>query len=607
MNYPKKYNAILQSELDGSTFETHRQFLYYLKKLKITEKEYYDKFLNNGDGKCNTCGNSTQFINISRGYKKFCSHSCAINNPDVSEKRSKNAKSALFKKYGVINPGQMKDHRTKLETTCLLKYGDPHYVNVEKTRQTMHKRYGSSYVATPEYRKKYKKTVIKKYGCEHHTQSEIIKNKSKKTCLKKYGVDHPMKNTDIHQSMINTQEEKYGGILHGSSVIHNKIINTNLKKYGYENPTQNSKVANKIKETWLKNSINKLTPIFDNLNVELIDDYTGSKNRLSYKCKRCNYLFTTKYYKSYPPECPKCNNHANTSKSEREIRDYLIELKCQVEERIKIGNSRLEMDLYLPEYKIGIEFNGLRWHSELSGKKSRQYHLNKTKIAEKEKIHFIQIFEDEWIMKKDILKSKIKNLIGKSDIKIYARQCKIKSISSKEARNFYDRTHLQGFIGAKFHIGCYYQDKLVSAMSFGSQRINLGTSKDNKNNAVLELYRYSSELFYNVVGAFSKMLKWSILKYNIKNIITYADRRYSSSLNNVYVHSGFIKVKETSPNYFYICKGIRENRFIYRKDQLHNKIPDIYNPILSEWENMKLAGIDRIWDCGAIKYEYIRK
>ena len=92
-----------------------------------------------------------------------------------------------------------------------------------------------------------------------------------------------------------------------------------------------------------------------------------------------------------------------------------------------------EIDIYIPEIKLGIEFNGLYWHSEEGGKDSK-YHLNKTELCESNGIKLIHIFEDEWLYKKNIVKSRLKNILGLTENKIYARKCEIKEISSRDSK-----------------------------------------------------------------------------------------------------------------------------------------------------------------------------
>ena len=79
-----------------------------------------------------------------------------------------------------------------------------------------------------------------------------------------------------------------------------------------------------------------------------------------------------------------------------------------------------EIDLIIPQLKIAIEYNGLYFHTEDRGKNST-YHLNKTLACKQFGYKLIHIFEDEWMVNKELVKSKLKHILGVSDgIKIGA-------------------------------------------------------------------------------------------------------------------------------------------------------------------------------------------
>jgi len=137
-------------------------------------------------------------------------------------------------------------------------------------------------------------------------------------------------------------------------------------------------------------------------------------------------------------------------------------------------------------------------------------------------------------------------------------------------------------------------------MTFGHLRICLGSNKFNVRE--YELIRYVTS--GHIVGISSKLLNYFIKNYNPTKIISYADKRWS--VGNLYEKIGFKLIGETSPNYWYFYKGedVRRHRFSFRKDQLAKKL-EMFDPSLTEWENMQLNGYDRIWDCGSLKYEMI--
>ena len=290
--------------------------------------------------------------------------------------------------------------------------------------------------------------------------------------------------------------------------------------------------------------------------------------------------------------CIKCSNNGS-SKDEKELLVFILNLGLILEPNNKTVLSGKELDIYIPSHKLAIEFNGLYWHSEeyLDNK----YHLDKTIECEKLGIQLIHIFEDEWLYKKDIVKSRLKNLLGFNDIKIYGRKCLIKEVDSNETKDFLNKNHVQGNVNSPIKLGLYYENELVSLMTFGGLRKVLG-NKDKDDS--YELVRFCNKLNTTVIGGADKLLKYFIKTYKPKEIISYADRRWSQG--NLYKKLGFTFVHNSKPNYFYIINKTRKHRFSYRKDIL---IKEGFDTNKSEREIMNERKIHRIYDCGNKKYQ----
>ena len=287
--------------------------------------------------------------------------------------------------------------------------------------------------------------------------------------------------------------------------------------------------------------------------------------------------------------CPRCSY--SISKAEDEIVDLLSD-NLFVEKRFKTNDGK-EVDVFIPSLNIGIEYNGLRWHSEEFGR-GEKYHLDKTLQSEKQGIQLIHIFEDEWLYKKEIVKSRLLNLVGKTPNKIYARRCEIKEVSSGDSMKFLEQNHIQGSVGSQIKIGLYYNDELVSLMNFSKPRINIGGKKEE---GTYELIRFSNKLNTTVVGGASKLLKYFERNSNPKEIISYADRRWSQG--NLYTQLGFDFIHFSQPNYFYVKSKRRENRFGYRKSIL---VKQGFDKNKTEKEIMQERGFNRIYDCGTLKF-----
>lgn len=568
---PPRHPSQTICKIDGVICSTERQLYFYLKKLPISHKEYYDTFLKvDGEGVCKGCNANTQYRNLRYGYANFCSHQCSITDPDIAAKRNINSKRSLLDKYGVTNPSQMTGWRDKVKTTNLRKYGVENYVNPKKARQTQLEKYGTHYVNTPEYKESVRKTSWKKYGVEHFTQSDNIKKKSEATTLERYGVKHVL-------SLIGKSR---------TAVTHKMIrLHKHIQQYADVN---NLYVNLPPEDVFLQNSKDR---IFETT------------------CLVCNTSFFANWRTiSNKVICKQCYKPHYVSNWEREVSDYIRTLTESVvinNHRQYDGSQLHELDIYLPELKLGFECNGVYWHGEVNGKKEKYYHLNKTSYYEQQGVRVIQIWDREWYTKQSIVKSRIQNLLHKTVNRLFARKLTARIITSKEARAFFDATHLGGFLSAKYHIGLVTdQDDIVSAMSVTNKgRLGISAKK-------VELLRFSSALNCIVVGGFSKLMKFLLREVapdlNQQPIVSYADRRWSWNVNCGYINAGFVFTRTTEPSYWYVKSGKTYHRTLFMKHLLQKKLT-IFNPNFTEYENMILNGYDRVWDCGELAYVYESK
>jgi len=284
--------------------------------------------------------------------------------------------------------------------------------------------------------------------------------------------------------------------------------------------------------------------------------------------------------------CYKCGN--NLSKNEINILNYIKGLGFNPIHKDRRLLKNKEIDILIPELKIAIEYNGLYWHSEEY--LDIEYHLTKTELCESLGYKLIHVFEDEWLFKQEIVKSRLNNVLGISN-KIPARKCIIKSVDNKTKKEFLEKNHIQGSSKSKVDIGLFFDDELVSIMTFGKRPV---LSKHE-----WELIRFCNKLNVSVVGGASKLFKHFIKNYKPNEIVSYADRRWSEG--NLYKKLNFSHIHNTKPNYFYVINKKRENRFKYQK---HKLIKDGYDENMSEHEIMLSRGIYRVYDSGNMKFIY---
>ena len=532
-----------------TTRETFADFVY---SLGIITPRKETKF-------CLECGvNECYFLNLPKGYRYFCSSKCR----DKSELNKKRKKEGIIKTYGVDSPAKSPEIRAKIEATCLRRYGT------------------KSAWSSPEIRAKIEATNEKLYGYKNPNKNEKVREKIKNTCLERYGF------------VTNLQAEW----------CKEKIRKTNLIKYGYENVAQNEEIKKIIKqrinEKFNVDNIKKLhLKNIDDLNEEFVKENFIKDEEFLIKEfeKYFNILSVTTSHRY--------KDKFNISEDNKKIYRF-----SQVEEKLAtlikadvIRNSRkiitpFEIDLYLPDKKLAIEYDGLLFHSRGIDKISKfnspnfpkNYHLMKTDLCEEQGIQLLHIFEGESL---DIWLSIINAKLGLNE-KLYARKCEVKEIKFKEASEFLEENHLQGACNSKINLGLFKDNELVSVMTFGKSRFNKQYD--------WELLRFCSKKNLNVVGGASKLLKYFRNK-NTGSIISYANRRWSNG--SLYEKLGFTNKGKTSPNYFYFKKKSSEllSRVKFQKHKLKN-ILENFDENLSETQNMLNHGYRQIFDCGNLVY-----
>lgn len=358
-----------------------------------------------------------------------------------------------------------------------------------------------------------------------------------------------------------------------------KRLKTNHKKFGcdYHNQSHIDKNALDLlsNKNWLKHQHYELKKPLTKIAKEL----------------KVNWMLPNTYIQHHELN----GKHYYASESTKEIINFLNEefgFDLKINDRTLIKPK--EIDILIPSKKVGIEFNGLFWHSDLlfSKKKinSKLYHLNKTKKCNDNGVRLIHIFENEWYYQEEIVKSRLRIILNSDKIKrIYARKCVIQEIIKKESSIFLNKTHIQGNYNSKINLGLFYNNKLVSVMTFGKSRFNKKIE--------YELIRFSSDLNTIVIGGANKLFSYFVKTYNPKSIISYSDKKWNTG--NVYNKLGFNYSYSSNPNYWYFKKNelILHSRIKFQKHKLEN-ILFTFNSQLTEWENMKNNGYNRIWDCG---------
>ncbi len=324
--------------------------------------------------------------------------------------------------------------------------------------------------------------------------------------------------------------------------------------------------------------------------IEIISEYINSITRVNIRCVTCHNTWDG-IPAVMASSGSRCVCHVCTPikyrKSEQEVADFISSIYTGWMERSDRSIlSGKELDIVLPDLGLAFEYNGIYWHSDEF--RDKDYHLNKTEQVKDFQYQLIHIMEDEWVNKKEIVKSRISSLLGKST-KLQARKCVVKEVAAQQAKDFLDRCHLRGSgAPSKYNIGLFFEDKLVAIQTFREPK--------TVSSQEYELVRYCSELNTNVIGGASKLLSYFVKTYNPKGIVSYSDKRWSNG--NLYKKLGFEFTHTSPPGYTYY-KGLQSfSRYKFQKHKLQALFPEIYKEELTESAIMKEAGYTKVYDCG---------
>ena len=432
----------------------------------------------------------------------------------------------------------------------------PRELSIKHMYDTNLERYGHPTIfQSPDIKNNIKETNLKRYGCEYSCQSEIVKNRIKETNLKRYGCEYYTQSSDYYQKTKNKRQ-------------------TLTDCLEYRQKQRLTTFENKEK-------------LFKERAIDL------SSKELLVKCMEKNNLFKTQSLVEYFGINTTNVNRLirrygirhliknSTSTGELYIRGYVSQYFDIEAQKRDLLNGQ-EIDIYIPEKKIGIEFNGNFWHSEYHKEKS--YHQEKSKSAEQRGIFLYHIFEYEWNNKKDQILNQLNNLLGLNKNKIYARLCDIRVVNNTEKKIFLENYHMQGDDTSSIKLGLYYKDELVSLMTFVKPRFNKKYQ--------WELSRFCSKSGCNVVGGASKLFKYFIREYKPTNIISYSNVAHTRG--NIYKILGMEFIGYSEPNYVWFKKDKVLTRYQCQKHKLLEQGFDGK----SEIDIMHNRNYYRIYDCG---------
>ena len=284
--------------------------------------------------------------------------------------------------------------------------------------------------------------------------------------------------------------------------------------------------------------------------------------------------------------CKKCSHQ--TSLQEKEIKDFLLSIGLSDSQiytntrkviKNKETNIYRELDFYIPDYNLAIEYNGSYYHSE--HKKPKDYHSEKFYLCEEKGIRLISIFEMDWFSSKDKLKDLIKYAILPKK-RIPARKCNISHVSKQTAYSFYNQYHIQNKSSlAKINLGLYYNNELISVMGFGSSSFH----NRNHNEGDYELHRFVTKTGYTVVGGASKLLKYFEEEYKPKFLLSYSWNDWFDG--KLYQILGFTLDRKVPSDYYWYLNGECLDKRKCRLRFLQSEYPALYQEALDKQASNK--------------------
>lgn len=268
----------------------------------------------------------------------------------------------------------------------------------------------------------------------------------------------------------------------------------------------------------------------------------------------------------------------------------------------------LELDLYDPVSKTALEYHGVTWHC---GERDRGLQKKKADLCEANGVHLIQLYDTEWLQKREIVQDKLDAIFHKDMRRIFARKLKVMEITGDSTiRPFLEKNHIQGYAAHKWAVGLWNGLELVAVCTFKYGTAYASGGQCAGTQKYWELNRYATKLGCSVIGGLSRCVKAFFRTHTeVTEVFSFADRRWTSPVRSAYSSSGFVEVERVAPNYQYTdTNPLHElqNKQQFRKSRIALEHPEIYSDGKTEKQMATELGMFQIWDAGKIKYSISR-
>lgn len=608
--------------------------------VKIVDPSYA-VFIKHGPKRCKACArkhasmtvrnkSTEDKLNILEKRKTTNKERYGVEFASQSDAAKNKSKQTMLQRYGVEHALQSKEILHKMEEGNIAKYGVKSVMHAPEIKA----KHAESMAAIHDTcHLSYLSTMIDKYGVPNPMQHPDLKARQQASVLQNHGVKYPMQSEEIKAKSKATVESKYG-VSYISQIpeVIAKREATSLERYGVTNPTQSDEIKLKIQQTCIQRYGVRHYPESTQFLLSRISNPIQLHEYLKFKDDPIKYIQQKFEYKPSISElrsvlgvtdtpvyevlskfnCQDIIEHKYSS-MEVEVSKFLLSIDPDI---VLVHNDRdvikpQELDIWLPEYNLGIECNPTVTHnSSIPDPWSTtplhyKYHQNKSIQAENAGVFLFHIFEYEWINRPQVIKSMLRNLIHKSLSKFGARDTYVSEVSNSECKSFLNANHRQGELTAKIRLGLRVKstDELVAVMTFNRIRSTMG--KSSSSNAVWELSRFCNRLNTNVAGGASKLFTYFVRHYE-GGIVSFSDRAHTQG--NLYSQLGFTRVSETTPSYVWV--NLQTGQYYHRVQCQKRNLRKLFNDESIDIENktekqiMEEHGYVQVFDSGVIRWEY---
>lgn len=525
---------------------------------------------------CPVCGKIPTFICFSQGYRAYCSRKCLNSDPNKKQR----TKDTCISRYGGVAPACSTTVRAKTQRTCQERYG----VNWATSSETI--------------RKKIRSTFQKKYGVDSAGMIPEVHEKSKTTCIERYG-GVGMASPELCEKSRQTRLGRYNNIYYSNT---QQSVQSQRTRYGGVG-CESQEILNKYLETRRQTIMSE---------HDFIIGFTESgewickcPHKECTKCQEKSFIITSDRYRDRSNDgtelCTKLlpiqPSHSTGTTIELFVRNVLDGINVEYETNKGIFDGQ-HADIWIPSKNIAIECNGTYYHSTLL--KSPLYHINKVKNARSKGIKLLTFWSDQIHNHPEIVASMIRTKMGYTKQSIGARKCKVKQVPAVLANKFLENNHIQGITPSSVKLGLYFEDQLVSLMTFTKNAACQGSKNKSPNEWVLN--RFCNKIDTRVIGGAGKLLNYFIKTYVPDSIVSFSHNDISNG--ELYKKLGFTTNGKINTSYYYIKGNRRYHRSTFTRAGIVRKWPeyDINDRTWTERSVMREKKYLCIYDSGTIKW-----